>query len=144
MYIYSKRCVLHFFAIYPPVILRLWYGYPTVRVGRWLGNWKLKIENWKESWKLKIERKKTNAFVFGGGWGCVWWGMGYYQQMTKQKETSEGSFFCSATRTRTGVYGVRGRCPRPLDDSTQSHFENRLQKYSFFFNWPNIFAKKCV
>ena len=28
------------------------------------------------------------------------------------------SNFCSATRTRTGVYGVRGRCPRPLDDST--------------------------
>ena len=26
--------------------------------------------------------------------------------------------FGSATRTRTGVYGVRGRCPRPLDDST--------------------------
>lgn len=27
--------------------------------------------------------------------------------------------FGSATRTRTGVYGVRGRCPRPLDDSTK-------------------------
>ena len=27
--------------------------------------------------------------------------------------------FRSATRTRTGVYGVRGRCPRPLDDSTR-------------------------
>ena len=36
LYIYSKRCVLHFFAIYPPAILRLWYGYPTVRVRSWL------------------------------------------------------------------------------------------------------------
>ena len=36
MYIYSKRHVLHNWAIYPPAILRLWYGYPTVRVGRWL------------------------------------------------------------------------------------------------------------
>ena len=25
---------------------------------------------------------------------------------------------CSATGNRTRVYGVRGRCPRPLDDST--------------------------
>ena len=36
MYIYSKRCCFALFAIYPPAILRLWYGYPTVRVGRWL------------------------------------------------------------------------------------------------------------
>ena len=36
MYIYNKRCVLHFFAIYPTAILRLCYGYPTVRVRSWL------------------------------------------------------------------------------------------------------------
>ena len=41
--------------------------------------------------------------------------------------------FCSATRTRTGVYGVRGRCPRPLDDSTLLLFERKqVQKYCFF------------
>ena len=37
-----------------------------------------------------------------------------------KKKNAIAFFFRSATRTRTGVYGVRGRCPRPLDDSTQS------------------------
>ena len=37
-----------------------------------------------------------------------------------KKKKSVLLFFSSATRTRTGVYGVRGRCPRPLDDSTRS------------------------
>ena len=36
------------------------------------------------------------------------------------KKSPIKALFCSATRTRTGVYGVRGRCPRPLDDSTRS------------------------
>ena len=36
-----------------------------------------------------------------------------------QKSLRTAGFFSSATRTRTGVYGVRGRCPRPLDDSTR-------------------------
>ena len=42
---------------------------------------------------------------------------------------------CSATRTRTGVYGVRGRCPRPLDDSTlvtTLFFESECKGTAFF------------
>ena len=42
---------------------------------------------------------------------------------------------CSATRTRTGVYGVRGRCPRPLDDSTlvtAPFFESECKGTAFF------------
>ena len=31
---------------------------------------------------------------------------------------NSSSFLCSATGNRTPVYGVRGRRPRPLDDST--------------------------
>ena len=39
--------------------------------------------------------------------------------MSQKKVTDDSeTLFCSATRIRTGVYGVRGRCPRPLDDST--------------------------
>ena len=71
-------------------------------------------------------------------------------------------FFCSATRTRTGVYGVRGRCPRPLDDSTSemSPFigetglrrkghklllgRKRVQNYCFFLTYANFWAKKCI
>ena len=64
-------------------------------------------------------------------------------QTTKKKELLQ-LLFSSATRTRTGVYGVRGRCPRPLDDSTLWFFgRNRLQKYCFFFIYANILAKKC-
>ena len=43
-----------------------------------------------------------------------------YELAVAQKKSPSRLFFSSATRTRTGVYGVRGRCPRPLDDSTQS------------------------
>ena len=43
------------------------------------------------------------------------------QNKKKQKNLRIAGFFSSATRTRTGVYGVRGRCPRPLDDSTFSN-----------------------
>ncbi len=58
--------------------------------------------------------------------------------------------FGSATRTRTGVYGVRGRCPRPLDDSTKAlsavrieHVlcvvpRKRVQKYCLFLICANI------
>ena len=57
------------------------------------------------------------------------------------------SHFGSATRTRTGVYGVRGRCPRPLDDSTKVKncflSRKRVQKYCFFLTYANIFEKKC-
>ncbi len=38
--------------------------------------------------------------------------------------------FCSATRTRTGVYGVRGRCPRPLDDSTKVVYFRKFRCFS--------------
>ena len=38
----------------------------------------------------------------------------------KRNHTSISLLPGSATRTRTGVYGVRGRCPRPLDDSTKA------------------------
>ena len=49
------------------------------------------------------------------------------------KKPATAGFFSSATRTRTGVYGVRGRCPRPLDDSTLLLFERKqVQKYCFF------------
>lgn len=41
------------------------------------------------------------------------------QQSTKKETIYHDFFLGSATRTRTGVYGVRGRCPRPLDDSTK-------------------------
>ena len=53
--------------------------------------------------------------------------------------------FGSATGTRTPVYGVRGRCPRPLDDSTLvSFFRNPVQRYCIFLILPNILAKKNV
>ncbi len=60
--------------------------------------------------------------------------------------------FGSATRTRTGVYGVRGRCPRPLDDSTKAlsatgieHARcfvprKRVQKYCLFLICANFDA----
>ena len=52
-------------------------------------------------------------------------------------------FFCSATRTRTGVYGVRGRCPRPLDDSTQLLFLSKAgAKVLLFFDMTKFFGKK--
>ena len=40
----------------------------------------------------------------------------------------------SATRTRTGVYGVRGRCPRPLDDSTLLLFSKAGAKVLLIFD----------
>ena len=40
--------------------------------------------------------------------------------VSKKVPTNRDFFLGSATRTRTGVYGVRGRCPRPLDDSTKA------------------------
>ena len=46
---------------------------------------------------------------------------------------------CSATRTRTGVYGVRGRCPRPLDDST---FSKSAAKVLLFIHIHKFFNKK--
>ena len=50
--------------------------------------------------------------------------------------------FSSATRTRTGVYGVRGRCPRPLDDSTLSIFLKAGAKVLLFFDMTKFFTKK--
>ena len=47
---------------------------------------------------------------------------GIFSEQNKiTKKPAYAGFFSSATRTRTGVYGVRGRCPRPLDDSTFSN-----------------------
>ena len=45
--------------------------------------------------------------------------IGFLISSVAKKKNAIAFFFRSATRTRTGVYGVRGRCPRPLDDSTR-------------------------
>ena len=54
--------------------------------------------------------------------------------------------FGSATGTRTPVYGVRGRCPRPLDDSTvtvcHTFFSKASAKVLFFFDMTKYFQKK--
>ena len=43
---------------------------------------------------------------------------------------NSSSFLCSATGNRTPVYGVRGRCPRPLDDSTVTVCHTSFSKAS--------------
>ncbi len=52
----------------------------------------------------------------------------------------------SATGTRTPVYGVRGRCPRPLDDSTvtlcHTSFSKASAKVLLFFDMTKYFRKK--
>ena len=58
---------------------------------------------------------------------------------TTKKGTSLRSFFSSATRTRTGVYGVRGRCPRPLDDSTKGLISKPGAKVLLFFDMTKYF-----
>ena len=56
------------------------------------------------------------------------------------------SFLCSATGNRTPVYGVRGRCPRPLDDSTvtvcRTSFSKASAKVLLFFDMTKYFRKK--
>ena len=55
-------------------------------------------------------------------------------------------FLCSATGNRTPVYGVRGRCPRPLDDSTvtlcHTSFLKASAKVLLFFDMTKYFRKK--
>ena len=55
-------------------------------------------------------------------------------------------FLCSATGNRTPVYGVRGRCPRPLDDSTvtlcHTSFPKSSAKVLLFFDMTKYFSKK--
>ena len=52
-------------------------------------------------------------------------------------------FFGSATGNRTRVYGVRGRCPRPLDDSTvtlcRTSFSKAGAKVVLFFDMTKYF-----
>ena len=49
----------------------------------------------------------------------------------------------SATGNRTPVYGVRGRCPRPLDDSTvtlcHTSFSKAGAKVLLFFDMTKYF-----
>ena len=63
-----------------------------------------------------------------------------------KKGTRLSSFFCSATGNRTPVYGVRGRCPRPLDDSTvtlcRTSFSKASAKVLLFFELTKFFRKK--
>ena len=60
-----------------------------------------------------------------------------------KKNLRIAGFFSSATRTRTGVYGVRGRCPRPLDDSTRKClFLKSGAKVLLFFDMTKFFGKK--
>ncbi len=49
------------------------------------------------------------------------------------KKGTRKFLFSSATGNRTRVYGVRGRCPRPLDDSTQTLFFKSECKGTAFF-----------
>ncbi len=52
----------------------------------------------------------------------------------------DGHSFCSATGNRTRVYGVRGRCPRPLDDSTLRAFLSKAgAKVLLFFDMTKYF-----
>ena len=74
----------------------------------------------------------------------------------KTKKRAETLFCCSATRTRTGVYGVRGRCPRPLDDSTEAIYDLTIYdvrlaviskagaKVLLFFDIRKYFEKKIM
>ena len=48
----------------------------------------------------------------------------------------------SATGTRTPVYGVRGRCPRPLDDSTLDTFSKASAKVQQKLHMTKYFCKK--
>ena len=70
---------------------------------------------------------------------------GYWIYKQKLLEISS-SFLCSATGNRTPVYGVRGRCPRPLDDSTvtvcRTSFSKASAKVLLFFHSTKYFAKK--
>ena len=50
----------------------------------------------------------------------TWQSVVRHKAKKKRNHTSISLLPGSATRTRTGVYGVRGRCPRPLDDSTKA------------------------
>ena len=61
------------------------------------------------------KKKKKTTCVTDNQMSHVKTGSGYTNK--KLLEISS-SFLCSATGNRTPVYGVRGRCPRPLDDST--------------------------
>ena len=50
---------------------------------------------------------------------------------------------CSATGSRTRVYGVRGRCPRPLDESTLLLFLSKAgAKVLLFFHIRKFLMKK--
>ena len=62
--------------------------------------------------------------------------------LLKHKKRPLRVVFSSATRTRTGVYGVRGRCPRPLDDSTEVIFSIPAAKVLLFFDMTKFFDKK--
>ena len=65
---------------------------------------------------------------------------------TKNCLRISSSFLCSATGNRTPVYGVRGRCPRPLDDSTvtvcRTSFSKASAKVLLFFDMTKYFEKK--
>ena len=52
-----------------------------------------------------------------------------------QKKEPRKVPFSSATRTRTGVYGVRGRCPRPLDDSTLFIYDLTIYDVLFYLHF---------
>ena len=59
----------------------------------------------------------------------------------------------SATGNRTPVYGVRGRCPRPLDDSTvtlchtsfskaSAKVQQKMHMTKYFLKKMQFFSKK--
>ena len=60
------------------------------------------------------------------------------------KKGTRKFLFSSATGNRTRVYGVRGRCPRPLDDSTQTLFSKASAKVLLFFELTKYFEKKMI
>ena len=80
----------------------------------------------------------------------------FRKKRERNEKKSRSSFFCSATRTRTGVYGVRGRCPRPLDDSTEAIYDLTIYdvrlaviskagaKVLLFFDIRKYFEKKIM
>ena len=62
---------------------------------------------------------------------------------TTQKSRRRCVGLRSATGIRTRVYGVRGRCPRPLDDSTiETLFSKAGAKVLLFFDMTKYFRKK--
>ena len=69
-----------------------------------------------------------------------------HEQINQQKSDRNSVALGSATGTRTPVYGVRGRCPRPLDDSTvtvcHALFSKASAKVLFFFDMTKYFKKK--